>query len=173
MRRKPRTFATHFLSVLIRNNTIIIQTLFCIILWHFDREMCVLEWEKKNFYIFFRNFCETLPIFSNFFVNYIWGKFIGGELWGVTCILAKFFEMHVNLMNFGLWDIWDYVHSDDFIKNTRKLRGQESRGVKIITCLLRTSFRIHVTRRNCRLRSSRGYVYAGEFLQNTRKHKEI
>ena len=47
---------------------------------------------------------------------------------GGTCILAKFFDIHVNIKDFVLWDIWGYVHSDDFVKNTRKpkkLQGLE------------------------------------------------
>ena len=34
--------------------------------------------------------------------------------------MAKFFDIHVNIKDFVLWDIWGYVHSDDFVKNTRK-----------------------------------------------------
>ena len=53
------------------SNGIMLENLFCIILWHFDRGMCVLKWKKENFYIFLRIFREKLPIFANFFVNYI------------------------------------------------------------------------------------------------------
>ena len=114
-------------------------------------------------------------LFLQIFLLTIYEKnlFAGSYKGGGTYRLAKFFEMHVNLMDFCLWDIWNYVHSDDFIKNTRKFREQESRGVEIVTCLLRTSCRMHVTKRNCGSRRSRGYVYAGKYLQNTRKHKEI
>ena len=57
-----------------------------------------------------------------------------GSCEGGTCILAKFFEMHVNSKSFAPGNSGGYVYFEDFFQNTRnkkELQAQELQRLRV------------------------------------------